>query len=528
MKGSWKRVSPDEVVFAAITRVARDISEGVSEDDLKKWRQMFLSITARFELLDTDDKRHFRATNLRLKVAADFEALARSDIQQCFSVMAFQARKSKKGSCGAKELFQLYKKNALMVGSSDIIKEGFIDVCLTVWDKILANEKMRNVILHGEAKFGKNGPWKSIFRLQKVIDVARSEEQRMWLVAALGELCDENIIKGATLRMEDLVGKNRSEKGLLHLLLMKLELLNWFCQRWVISKPFAEDVRKRMSQLNRGHAAYHSLFGTSKTAASMDISWLGSLPPSGQSALRLVESVVYKCNEWDTNLKTWVRANKNLEDIIQQPVLKETIENIEELLNQELSAKTASSSSGPKSATKIEDGKLKEALNIDDVIDLDPDDPRIEVEKLLREQDPDNKIGEYRDLAATKRNEQIKMLMLPSSATDFKGMLMGTAVHTVLQNTKNSPGYVGVMYNPAMAGEPSTHPHIRVCPLREDHLKMLIKGGSHEDDILDRKVCFQASFLLVCFRLHKAMLTTHFPCWFEGFANLCQTFNYLR
>ena len=209
-------------------------------------------------------------------------------------------------------------------------------------------------------------------------------------------------------------------------------------------------------------------------------------------------------------------------------MLKETIENIEELLNQELSAKTASSSSGPKSATKIEDGKLKEALNIDDVIDLDPDDPRIEVEKLLREQDPDNKIGEYRDLAATKRNEQIKMLMLPSSATDFKGMLMGTAVHTVLQNTKNSPGYVGVMYNPAMAGEPSTHPHIRVCPLREDHLKMLIKGGSHEDDILDRKVCFQASFLLVCFRLHKAMLTTHFPCWFEGFANLCQTFNYLR
>ena len=213
---------------------------------------------------------------------------------------------------------------------------------------------------------------------------------------------------------------------------------------------------------------------------------MGSLSVHGSLLLRLIESMVFKSQEWDSNLRTWLRANKPLEEIVAQPVLSDTLQGIADHLKEEnLVMPTV-----PDMDTSVKDGKLNRALTIDDIMagswmtihDImagsDGTDPRelSEVQRLIHDKDLDGKLGEYRDLAQALTSQQVKLIKEPESASTFAELVKGSAIGSMLEKLTKTSGYVGVMYHPPSSGEPVTHPHIRICPLRDENLRKLVKG----------------------------------------------------
>ena len=480
--GAWKRISPDEPIFAAISRVAEDIRAGASQEDLETWRKMFLSVSCRFEHHPTEDSRHFRCQNLRMAAQSDYESLARSDVQIAFSIKAFQTRKETTVgplSCG--KLVELYKEQAKAAGSSNMLKEGFIDSCLSVWSKILSNERMRATILDLEDNLGKRSPFNSIYRLQSIINKAKTLEQRVWVIEGIAARIADGTIISTDITQATLTGSSRNEKGLVDLLLIKQEILRWIEQSWMVKQSMSQEVCERVRQLSEGWPTYTALFGKGK-----DVSWMGSLSVHGSLLLRLIESMVFKSQEWDSNLRTWLRANKSLEEIVAQPALADTLQGIADHLKEEnLVMPTV-----PDMDTSVKDGKLNRALTIDDIMagswmtihDImagsDGTDPRelSEVQRLIHDKDPDGKLGEYRDLAQALTSQQVKLIKEPESASMFAELVKGSAIGSMLEKLTKTSGYVGVMYHPPSSGEPVTHPHIRICPLRDENLRKLVKG----------------------------------------------------
>lgn len=470
--GAWKRISPDEPIFAAISRVAEDIRAGASQEDLETWRKMFLSVSCRFEHHPTEDSRHFRCQNLRMAAQSDYESLARSDVQIAFSIKAFQIRKETTvGPLSCSKIVELYKENAKAAGSSNMLKESFIDSCLSVWSKVLSNERMRATILDLEEKLGKWSPFRSIYILQSIINKAKTLEQRVWVIEGIAARIADGTIISTDITQAMLTGTSRNEKGLVELLLIKQEILRWIEQSWMVKQSVSQEVCERVRQLSEGWPTYTELFGKGK-----DVSWMGSLSVHGSLLLRLIESMVFKSQEWDSNLRTWLRANKTLEEIVAQPVLAETLQGIADNLKQENLMLTV-----PDKDTSVKDGKLNRALTIDDIMAesvSDSKDPRelSEVQRLIHDKDPDGKLGEYRDLAQALTSQQVKLIKEPESAITFAEILRGSAIGSMLEKLTKTSGYVGVMYHPPSSGEPVTHPHIRICPLRDDNLRKLVKG----------------------------------------------------
>ncbi len=476
--GAWRRVSPDEPVFAAISMVAEQIRAGVDDATLHIWRKMFLCVSVRFEHLPTEEARHFRAHNLRQSVVADYDSMAHTDVQQCFSLKAFQFRQEAKlGAQSAQQLWKLYNEHAKNASLTEPFKIGFIDACMTVWDKILVDDTMRELVLMLENDHGKRSPFNSIYKLQRVVDKAKTPEQRCWLINGICDWVGQGLVPATDFTFEALAGRGKSDKGFIDLLLVKLDLLSWFATRFVHLHPFTETVRDRLGRMATGHTAYRAMFGTVRAADHFDQSWLGALPPSGQALLRLVESIVFKTQEWDTSLKTWIRAGKTCNDIVEEATLKESISRLTDLLSQDACGK-------PGAPPKVQDdGKSKEKLviTIDDIIEAGPDDgtksaPN-ELQQKLLEKDPNGKLLEYRTFAGTLRNQFVKLIPEPQSAAGFSDTVLSSALGQVLKDLTSAEGYIGVMYYPPAAGEPITHPHLRISPLRDDHLKKLIKGA---------------------------------------------------
>ena len=57
MKGKFRRVSPEEMVFAFLIKASTDIDNGADETTLHDWRRNMLSVSFHFKLLESDEDR---------------------------------------------------------------------------------------------------------------------------------------------------------------------------------------------------------------------------------------------------------------------------------------------------------------------------------------------------------------------------------------------------------------------------------------------------------------------------------------
>ena len=176
----------------------------------------------------------------------------------------------------------------MKTGSGDSFTVGYIDVVLTVWKALLGHTPIREIIIQFDS-LGKQNPLNSVYKLQKIADKAKSEEDALWILTQLWDYIHQGYISAADVTLTELVGKNKSEKGKIDVFLAKTAFID-FILRFLEQHDFPKDTIAVYRKLARGHADYHKMFGCNSKSevvgcnskSEVDITWIGNHPPSSQ------------------------------------------------------------------------------------------------------------------------------------------------------------------------------------------------------------------------------------------------------
>ena len=155
-KGNLQLVSPPEVVHGLVRRVAARIAEGAEDAELARWKQVFLTVTFVFELLEKPEDRYFRSVNLHEKMVGDFEAMARDVAQRVMELVSYKELMKREHNQDIKnnqELFHNWSTRVTQVKSkfSEAVTLNFVDTAMKVYNRMLKRPELLRIVMEDRA-----------------------------------------------------------------------------------------------------------------------------------------------------------------------------------------------------------------------------------------------------------------------------------------------------------------------------------------------------------------------------------------
>ena len=145
-KGEWKSATPQEVMMAWYAAAARDIDD---DELIEEWHRHFISIAARFKVLDREDDLEWRQRQLRENFSQIATSLQQSPVQRIFDLA--QKRDALGGPrIPASTIHDVYTKNLQLSELSEPLTLTYCEQALAVWDRALAHKDVQEVVLHQE------------------------------------------------------------------------------------------------------------------------------------------------------------------------------------------------------------------------------------------------------------------------------------------------------------------------------------------------------------------------------------------
>ena len=155
-KGALKRVSPEELSTAFVLAVARDITRGEADEVLQKWKDIMLTTTCKFVLLNTPMDRYWAALKEREKISATFKACVRSCYQRLHEVMRLMdamRQRMPESKVTTERVYEEYKRNLTNMHTTNegAISHGFLKVALTVAKRMLAVPEIAEIMREADS-----------------------------------------------------------------------------------------------------------------------------------------------------------------------------------------------------------------------------------------------------------------------------------------------------------------------------------------------------------------------------------------
>ena len=240
-KGSFMRVSPEEITAAYFFAVARDIGRHEPSEILQEWEKCILSTTCKFVLLPGQMDRYWYALARREDIDHTFQAVHRSCFQRVWEVARLASKLGDLvGSTNvtAERIYQEYKTNLTNMNKDAVaaITLNFCDVAATVNHRMLQVPELVRILrdLDGMPRTVFN-PFDSHSRLQAIINKCKTQESLIYCCQALEYMALKDELPG--LSVEDIKGRSKDgNKGELDLILFKQKVrlaliakgLQWF------------------------------------------------------------------------------------------------------------------------------------------------------------------------------------------------------------------------------------------------------------------------------------------------------------
>ena len=140
-----------EVVHALILKLAARIDEGAEDEELRRWRQVCLTVTFVFEVLDNSLARYFRSVNLHEQLTGNFEAMARDVTQRVMELMAFKnlMKTEHNMDLNKAELHKRWSEKVTQVDSkfSEKVTFNFVDTAVKVYDRMLKWNELLEIVV---------------------------------------------------------------------------------------------------------------------------------------------------------------------------------------------------------------------------------------------------------------------------------------------------------------------------------------------------------------------------------------------
>ena len=97
--GPVQQISPPELCWSALLACAADIDAACGAETMALWEQTLLSVTVRFEVIDNDNERVWRALAMREALVQQGESVNQSPVQRMFSVVETRQLLEKQAGC---------------------------------------------------------------------------------------------------------------------------------------------------------------------------------------------------------------------------------------------------------------------------------------------------------------------------------------------------------------------------------------------------------------------------------------------
>ena len=245
---------------------------------------MFLTMSLAVEKIDNVEDRWWRAVVLREVAGAFHAGMSRTPIARSYEVLAYRKQI---GDCSAKTLADLYKDK--LSEMSEDVSESFVDASVTVHNRALGIDSIRQLVQNAEEKFGVKTPFRSIYTMDMVIKRAETTPFIEWCVASIMHFLEEGSIRMSSLSQRELTGKGKGGKGELDLLVMQHKIAKQITNVWMERNAFTGEVVEICRNMTTDHTKYYELFGKPGDTTH-DISWMTLLNVSAQKLLRLIEA----------------------------------------------------------------------------------------------------------------------------------------------------------------------------------------------------------------------------------------------
>ncbi|CAK9007427.1 Uncharacterized protein SCF082_LOCUS9454, partial [Durusdinium trenchii] len=279
MKGALQRISPEEIDHALILHVAQRINDGASEEELLAWRNVFLTVSLRCEVIETKEEAFFRALTFR----------QRSDLAELWS-----------------------KKTQDLGPEDDCPKSAFefVDSAMKIHERMLSNENAFDVIFCLEERFGKLSCFQHMSVLEAVCMKTKKIDEMLWILHSIEDMLMRGEVSNKAFTNRTLKGGRTGggTRGLLDEFLAKKGLLKYLAeesQNW---------GRKRQLP---------------KFQEGADLSWMGSLTEAERLLIHMIKNVVYR-NGHDGQLRTSLKTSTLPADIVCHEPFNKMIEVIKE------------------------------------------------------------------------------------------------------------------------------------------------------------------------------------------------------
>lgn len=258
------RLSPEEPVHALVIHIARRISDpSHDEAELEAWRKVLLTTPARFVKATTWDSQYFWAVNRRRETVLEAKTVQHLASQIAADIWLFKRRKEAfAGKTFTNEaLAQLYAEHLLAADSDEEPRSDpiLIGKAIVVYEKILSNAVIAEVVRWCEAEHGVHSPFNSLVKLYEVWTKCKkaSVMEFVFTLFHLGLLTDQ--LEAGDLSINKLKG-SKGSAGLLDVALLKNNMKQYFLGRWMDTQSFVADHKGALRKMFDSPSSYKSTY----------------------------------------------------------------------------------------------------------------------------------------------------------------------------------------------------------------------------------------------------------------------------
>lgn len=316
---------------------------------------------------------------------------------------------------------------------------------------------------------GKSSPFNNISSLEQIVMKGKSPEAMMWIMLSvrdyLQHLPDEFGAQNFSFRQ--LKGQNSA--GYIHLFLTKREIMEHFCANMLAKFP-NETFKDFVKQSLTTHEGFRHLCGS--PIHEVDLAWQAEYSDAEVLAINFLKNVVYSKN-MGGSLKTIIKGNSNIEDVMASQKIAELTSELLEKLDAEINPGKATSGAA---LLQDDDMEGEAVVSLESLVETD----------LLQNEETAKELQEH--FVAVKEFVSRFITFTPAETSVVKTQQLLDA--TVIKKMPVKAKFWCLWYDTKNAGESSAQPHCRPPPYQKATFKKHLHAAlaAHELTEMDEKV----------------------------------------
>ena len=207
-------------------------------------------------------------------------------------VYCFKTRfEAVKGKISSQKLAEEYAKHASLAAGSEAVTQNFIDHAIYVHTRALSIDSVRQVVSQFDEEYGPMTVFDSVTKLYQIATQCKTVQNMTWAFAAIADAFANKLLVPGDLGGNTLLGRG-PQKGILHLLLLKRDMLEYLSEGFLDKYNFDSVVKIELRSRFSSHAKYRKEVTAPKGTPENkqpDTPWRSKLPRSGLELSLLVE-----------------------------------------------------------------------------------------------------------------------------------------------------------------------------------------------------------------------------------------------